>query len=87
MLSRSLRHATQHVSMTSARVAASSAKLPRHAMVVVLEACFSTPRATMHRCTASTTTSTPADPVKAATSSASWCVRRSYNHSTSNERG
>ena len=62
---------TQHPSISSARVAASSTKLPRHAIVVVPDACFSTPRATMHRCTASMTTRTPAAPVEAAISSAS----------------
>ena len=46
-------------SRNSIRVRASSWKTPSIALVVVVDACFSTPRIAMHRCVPSQTTATP----------------------------
>lgn len=72
-------HDKQHVSISSRRTTGSSARLPLTATVLVLEACFSTPRASMQRCIASSTTMVPAAPARLLTASASWCVKRSCN--------
>lgn len=53
--------------MAAARAAGSIAQGPLAAVVRVVLACFSTPRATMHICADSTTTSTACAPSVAAT--------------------
>jgi hypothetical protein len=65
--------APQH-EQRNAQVAPALAAEPQSAHLL---ACFSTPRATMHMCSASTTTSTPRAPASALTAPASSCVKRS----------
>src|SRR6266550_5256339 len=72
-----LPHFSRIKERNSSRVCTFSRNAPSMALVTVCEFCFSTPRITMHRCRASTTTPTPNGAIFCWMALAIWFVRRS----------